>query len=72
MALWRALCLDVWVALGGNGPDFETWMDEPRRTNADAWAQLMAAVRGDWPGLFADTNPPAGQLLDLHLSHEEG
>lgn len=55
--------LDVWLALGGDGQAFERWRDE--RGFADAWAQLMAAVKGDVVGLLADTNPPAGALLDL-------
>lgn len=59
----RYLLLDVWMALGGESQDFERWMDEPRRTHADAWAQLLAAIRGDlMPG---DTNPPPGEILAL-------
>lgn len=59
----RIHMLDVWVALGGDLHGFETWVDDSRRTPADAWAQLMAAIRGDVRGLMADTNPPAGDLL---------
>lgn len=59
--------LDIWLALGGDPAVFEEWMDDPRRTPADAWAQLMAAIRGDLAGLMADTNPPADQLADLVL-----
>lgn len=57
--------LDVWMALGGDPLDFERWRDHPRRSFGDAWAQLMAAVQGDVIGLLRDTNPPAGELVDL-------
>lgn len=56
--------LDVWMALGGDPLVFEEWMSEPRRSRADAWAQLMSAVRGDRRVLL-DTNPPGDQLLAL-------
>lgn len=61
----RYLMLDVWVALGCSGVTFEDWIDDPQRTPADAWSQLMAAIRGDLPTLLADTNPPAGVLVDF-------
>ncbi len=61
----RYALLDVWVALGGEGARFEKWADS--RSIADGWAQLMAAAAGRWPDLFEDTNPSAGELLDLHL-----
>lgn len=50
--------LDVWMALGGSPEAFDRMQDEPRRTPADTWAQLMAAVRGD--DLSRDHNPPVG------------
>jgi hypothetical protein len=59
----RYAMLDVWIALGGDSLDFETWIDAPKRTPADAWAQLMGAVGGHIPSLLADTNPPADELL---------
>lgn len=58
--------LDIWTALGGDAGTFHAWLrDDERRTPADSWAQLMAAVAGDRRLLEADTNPPAGLLLDL-------
>lgn len=65
MAVERWHLLDIWQALGGEPEEFERWMDEPRRSVADAWAQLMAAIRGDIDTLEADTNPPAGYVLYL-------
>lgn len=59
----RWALLDVWLSLGGGSPQFEDWM--VGRTIADAWAQLMAAVRGDIVSLLEDSNPPAGLLLQL-------
>lgn len=38
--------LDLWMALGGDPIVFEQWMAEPRRTEEDAWAQLLGAVSG--------------------------
>lgn len=55
----------VWMALGGDPRDFETWINDPGRTRADAWAQLLAAIRGDIPALMRDTNPPTGELLAI-------
>jgi len=57
--------LDVWQSLGCSAPTFEDWIDDPQRTPADAWAQLLAAISGDLPTLLADTNPPAGVLADF-------
>jgi len=59
--------LDVWCALGGDYASFDHWRfhEDDRRTFADAWAQLCAAIKGDVAGLMADTNPPAGSILDL-------
>lgn len=55
----KYLLLDLWTALGGTFHGFENWFQEqPGRTNADAWAQLLAWVRREPPG--EDTNPPAG------------
>lgn len=59
----RAAMLDVWMALDGEPQDFEAWMDEPDRTTADAWAQLLAAIRGDL--MVGDTNPEPGEVLGL-------
>jgi len=59
----RYAMLDLWMALGGDSEVFEAWMADPKRTPADAWAQLLAAVRGDtMPG---DTNPYPGAILQL-------
>jgi hypothetical protein len=55
--------LDVWQALGLNPNDFHDWIGEPKRTAADAWAQLMGAVAGSVESLSRDTNPPCGELL---------
>lgn len=55
--------LDIWQALGLDPGEFDSWMDEERRTPADAWAQLIAAIAGDVKALCRDTNPPAGELL---------
>ncbi len=65
--------LDVWCALGGDYTGFNHWrfIEDPRRTMADAWAQLMAAVRGDIAGLMEDTNPPAGSIIDLIVDTTE-
>lgn len=55
--------LDVWLSLGGEPGAFESWMED--RSTADAWAQLMSAIRGDIISLLEDSNPPAGLLLGL-------
>lgn len=55
--------LDIWLALGGDPGAFDRWIGEPRRTPADAWSQLLCAIRGDVATLMADTNPPAGDEL---------
>lgn len=60
----RGMMLDIWLSLDGDGEEFEAWIDDPRRTFADAWAQLMAAINGSG-SLVLDTNPPAGELLNL-------
>ena len=60
-AIPRYAMLDVWLALGGDGQTFEAWMEE--RTSADAWAQLLAAIRGDL--MLGDTNPEPGAILAL-------
>lgn len=59
----RYVLLGVWMALGGKPIDFETWMHD--RGTADAWAQLMAAVRDDIAALAEDSNPTAGLIVDL-------
>lgn len=61
----RVAMLGIWMALGGDSVAFEEWIDHPGRTPADAWAQLLAAIEADWTALAEDTNPPAGELLDL-------
>ena len=55
--------LDIWLALGGDSRVFEEWIDEPTRYPSDAWAQLLAAIRGDL--MNDDTNPPPGALREL-------
>ena len=55
--------LDIWMALGLDSQEFGPWSEHPKRTPADAWAQLMAAVAGNVASLCKDTNPPAGELL---------
>lgn len=57
--------LDVWQALGGDPHAFHGWIAHPNRYPSDAWAQLLAAIRGDRAALEADSNPPAGELLTL-------
>lgn len=52
--------LDVWMALGGSPDAFYRMWEEPKRTPADTWAQLLAAIRGDLASLLADNNPPIG------------
>lgn len=64
--------LDIWQALGGDPLTFDEWMAEPRRSPADAWSQLMAAIRGDLIGLLADDNPPANELLPLVAARTGG
>jgi hypothetical protein len=56
--------LDVWMALGGEPAAFYRMWDEDRRTPADTWAQLMAAVGQRLGSLAADTNPPIGPEFD--------
>lgn len=58
--------LDLWMALGGEPLVFEQWMAEPRRTEEDAWTQLLGAVSGSL--CMEDTNPPVGELADLVLA----
>lgn len=61
--------LDVWMALGGEPIAFDRWMAEPKRTPADAWAQLLAAIRGDL--MVGDHNPgPGDELLALIWQRE--
>lgn len=55
--------LDVWMALGGEPRVFDEWMADPKRTPADAWAQLLAAIRGNL--MVGDTNPYPNQILEL-------
>lgn len=56
--------LDVWMALGGEPQAFEAWRDAPKRTYADAWSQLLGAIRGDL--MLGDHNPePGDELLKL-------
>jgi hypothetical protein len=57
------MCLDLWMALGGDPRVFDLWMAHPKRTIADAWSELLAAVRGDL--MLEDHNPPLGELLEL-------
>jgi len=59
----RYLMLDVWMALGGDPQDFETWIAEPKRYPSDAWAQLLAAIRGD--RMEGDHHPEPGLILNL-------
>ena len=61
--------LDIWLALGGDPKVFDEWIEHPKRTPADAWSQLMAAIRDDVVTLTQDTNPPAHLLLDVVLSY---
>jgi hypothetical protein len=56
--------LDVWMALGGEPAAFYRMWEEDRRTPADTWAQLMAAVGQRLGSLAADTNPPIGPEFD--------
>lgn len=64
----RYALLDVWMALGGDSQAFEKWMDEPKRTPADAWSQLLGAIRGDL--MTGDHNPDPGTLLGLIWNRE--
>ena len=59
----RVHLLELWQALGGDVGSYDRWMADQRRTVADGWAQLLAAVAGNVASLFADTNPPAGDEL---------
>lgn len=61
--------LDIWLALHGDPRVFDRWIADPQRHPADAWSQLLAAVAGDRDLLERDTNPPAGELLDLVPGH---
>lgn len=58
-----AYMLDVWMALGVPPSEFEAWYNHPKRTPADAWAQLLQAIR-DPSKLNEDSNPPAGTLAE--------
>lgn len=61
----REAMLDVWIQLGCPSLLFDSFMDDPRRTPADAWAQLLAAISGNVNALCRDTNPPApNELID--------
>lgn len=66
----RYAMLDVWSALGGDSDTFDAWMADPKRTPADAWAQLLAAIRGDV--MAGDTNPYPGAILQLVWNREMG
>ncbi len=57
----RVMMLDLWLVLGAPSVEFDAWYDDPKRTRADAWAQLLGAVAGI--DLSLDTNPPAGDTL---------
>ena len=60
------LLLDIWQALGGDSEAFHPWWAADP-SFPDRWAQIVAAVAGDISGLAADSNPPAGALLDIAI-----
>lgn len=60
------LLLDIWQALGGDSEAFHPWWAADP-SFPDRWAQIVAAVAGNISGLAADTNPPAGALLDIAI-----
>ena len=69
--------LDVWLALGGSVREFERMWDEPNRTPADTWAQLMAVISGKLGPLLEDSNPPLGPefeklILAYRGEHSDG
>lgn len=63
------LLLDVWQAMGGDGEAFHAWWAADP-SFPDRWSQIVAAVGGNISGLTADSNPPAGALLDLAIAHQ--
>lgn len=60
------LLLDIWQALGGDSEAFHPWWAADP-SFPDRWSQIVAAVAGNISGLAADTNPPAGALLDIAI-----
>lgn len=66
----RYAMLDVWMALGGEPAAFERMCDEPRRTPADTWAQLIAMIRNPL-SVLADTNPPPGPEFSALIDGQE-
>ena len=60
------LLLDIWQALGGDSEAFHPWWAADP-SFPDRWAQIVAAVAGNISDLAADSNPPAGALLDIAI-----
>lgn len=60
------LLLDIWQALGGDSEAFHPWWAADP-SFPDRWSQIVAAVAGNISDLAADSNPPAGALLDIAI-----
>lgn len=60
------LLLDIWQALGGDSEAFHPWWAADP-SFPDRWAQIVSAVAGNISDLAADSNPPAGALLDIAI-----
>ncbi len=56
-------CFELWLALGCPQSQFDPWFDQERMTLEDAWAQLLATVKGSVWSLAMDTNPPVSPYL---------
>lgn len=63
------LLLDLWQAIGGDSEDFHPWWAADP-SFPDRWSQMVAAINGNISDLTADSNPPAGKLLDLAISFQ--
>jgi hypothetical protein len=55
--------LDAFLAIGGTWTEWTEWSEG--RDFADGWPQVIAAVAGQLDSLRADSNPPAGVVLDI-------
>ena len=62
--------LDVWMALGGGAVAFERWRDG--RTFADAWSELIAAVRHPDADFVGRRSAYAAGLADARSEADNG
>lgn len=71
--LHALLVHDAWAALGLDARILDDYYGREGATREDLWAQILAAIRGNFVSLEADTNPPApAELIDVaRRRHDE-